>query len=518
MNTRLMTSVSEIQTYTRDVRANGRSLALVPTMGALHEGHLSLVRRAKQQCDTVLVSIFVNPAQFGPGEDFDRYPRNLEKDTQLLSSLNVDSIFAPSQEEVFPPGFETYVVPGKLASSFEGASRAGHFRGVSTVVLKLLNLAQPDLAYFGQKDFQQVQIIRRLVEDLSLGVRLVICPIVREPDGLALSSRNTYLRPEARHAALVLHRCLLHGETLVHAGEVDAKTLLKEMRQVVETEPLAKLDYLAIVNPAHLAPVERVTAGAVALVAARVGTVRLIDNLIFGPPGASPELLLQLAFTSQPVMDLGARIPGLETEALRRRIEACRDCAAISSVLIPPREFLAKYLKRDYPDLNRVRVVVIGRDAPMDSDHYFYQHPEKAASFSAELYKLLGVESFQEFKEAFALTDALRCHVVSYRVPEKALTYCARHLREELKNFPNLQSIVILGQDAYLQFQRFVLGRSPGEIKPFEELLKPEGWAQEEVRLPHLKAGPLRIIYCYHPMTGYKHSPPLASLFQSLSH
>jgi pantoate--beta-alanine ligase len=518
MSTRLMTSASEIQTYTRGVRVNGRSLALVPTMGALHEGHLSLVRRAKQQCDTVVVSIFVNPAQFGPGEDFDCYPRNLEKDTQLLSSLNVDGIFAPSQEEVFPPGFETYVVPGNLALPFEGASRAGHFRGVSTVVLKLLNLAQPDLAYFGQKDFQQVQIIRKLVEDLSLAVRLVICPIVREPDGLALSSRNAYLSPEVRRAALVLYRCLLRGGTLVHAGEVDVEPLLKEMRQVVEAEPLAKLEYLAIVNPAHLTPVERVTAGSVALVAARVGTVRLVDNLIFGPPGASPELLLQLAFSSQPVMDLGARIPGLETEALRRRIESCRDCAAIPSVLIPPRAFLFKYLKRDYPDLNRVRVVVIGRDAPINSEHYFYQHPENPVSFATELYKLLGVQSFQEFKEAFVLTDALRCHVLSDRVPEKALNYCARHLREELKNFPNLQSIVVLGQDAYLQFQQFVLGRSPGEIKPFEEFLRPQGWAQEEVRLPHLIAGLLRIFYCYHTRGGYKHSPSLASLFQSLSH
>jgi pantoate--beta-alanine ligase len=487
-------------------------------MGALHEGHLSLVRRAKQQCDTVMVSIFVNPAQFGRGEDFDRYPRNLEKDTQILSSLNVDSIFAPSQEEIFPASFDTYVVPGKLGSCFEGTSRPRHFRGVSTVVLKLFNLAQPDVAYFGQKDFQQVQIIRKLVEDLSLGVRLVICPTVREPDGLALSSRNAFLSPEARHAALVLHRCLLRGETLVHAGEVGAEPVLKEMRQVLETEPLVKLDYLAIVDPAHLTPVERVTAGSVALLAARAGTVRLLDNLIFGPPGASPELLLQLAFTSQPVMDLGARIPGLETDALRRRIETCRDCAAISCVLIPPRTFFAKFLKRDYPDLNRVRVVVIGRDAPMDPDHYFYQYPEKPASFATEIYKLLGVGSFQEFKESFALTDALRCHAVSFRVPEKALNYCARHLREELKHFPNLQTIVILGEDAYLQFQRFVLGRSPGEIKPFEGLLQPQGWAQEEVRLPPLNAGPLRIIYCYHPMTGYKHSPSLASLFQSLSH
>jgi len=484
-------------------------------MGALHEGHLSLIRRAKQQCDAVLVSIFVNPIQFSPGEDFDHYPRNVERDLQLLQSLNVETVFAPQPQDMFSSDFQTFVVPGKLASPWEGALRPGHFRGVVTVVLKLFNLVQPDLAYFGQKDFQQVQVIRRMVEDLGLSVRLVICPTVREADGLALSSRNSYLNPEARRAALFLQRCLKRGEALAHSGEVDAKTLLKEMKHVAESEPHTKLDYLAIVNAARLEPVERVAAGDVALVAGRVGHVRLIDNLIFGPPGAGPELLLQLAFTTQPVLDLCARIPGLETEALRRRIENCRDCAAISSVLIPPREFLAKYLKHDYPDLNRVRVVVVGRDAPMDSDHYFYQRPDRAAGFAAELYKLLGVSDFKEFKEAFVLTDALRCHVLSDHIPDKALSYCARHLREELKSFPNLQSLVILGQDAYLQFQRFVLGRSAGEIKSFEELLKAHGWAQEEVRLPHVTTRAIRVVYCYHPMVGYKHSPPLGALFQS---
>lgn len=514
MNAPLITSIYELQTYTREVRSRGRSLGLVPTMGAVHEGHLSLVRRAKQQCDAVLVSIFVNPTQFAPGEDFNRYPRSLERDAELLWSLNVNAIFAPPGEEMYPPGFDTYVEPGKLAAPFEGASRAGHLRGVATVVLKLLNLVQPDVAYLGQKDFQQVQVIRRLVQDLNLSVRLVICPIVREPDGLALSSRNSYLSPKARQAALVLQRCLQHGETLVHAGEVDARTLLKEMRQVIEAEPLAKLDYLAIVNPANLELVERVTTGTVALVAARVGTVRLIDNLIFGPSGSTPEPLLQQAFASQPVMPLGARIPGLETEALRKRIESCRDCAAISSVQIPPREFLAKYLKRDYPDLNRVRVVVIGRDAPMNPDHYFYYRPEGPTRFVLALYELLGVSGFQEFKEGCVLTDALRCHVQATRVSDKALAFCARHLCEELKQFPNLQTIVILGQDAYLQFQRYVLGRSPGEFKPFEELLRPEGWAEEEVHLPPLKDRPIHVFYCYHPTMGYLRSPSLARSLQ----
>ena len=517
MHTRLITSFPEMQSFSREVRLRGRSLALVPTMGALHEGHLSLVRRAKPQCDVVVVSIFVNPMQFSPGEDFTRYPRDLEKDSELLRSLNVDVIFIPSAEEVYPPGFDTFVEPGKLAAPWEGVARPGHFRGVATVVVKLFNMVQPDLAYFGQKDFQQVQLIRKLVEDLNLNVRLVVCPIVREADGLALSSRNIYLNPEDRHAARVLNRCLRQGETLVHAGQGDPQTLLKEMRRVVEPEPRVKLEYLAIIDPTHFAPAERVTIGSVALIAARVGNVRLIDNLILGPPGSSPDLLLQLAFTSQPVMQSGARIPGVEIEALCRRVGACRDCAAISTVLIPPREFMAKYLKRDYPDLNRVRVMVIGRDAPMDANQYLYKHPGRPNQFALALYELLGVSTFQEFKEAFVFTDALRCHFLASRVSEKALANCARHLRDELKHFPSLQTIVVLGEEAYLQFQKDVLGRTLDKIKAFDELLQREGWADESVHIPSVKDSPLHIFYAYHPTWGYKHSPSLASALSSLS-
>jgi len=516
MSTRLINSVPDLQSYVRELRARGRSLGLVPTMGALHAGHLSLIRRAKQQCDAVLVSIFVNPTQFNSGEDFASYPSDLQKDTAALRALNVDGIFAPRQDDIYPAGFDTYVEPGKLAASLEGALRPGHFRGVATIVLKLFNLVQPDLAYFGQKDFQQVQIIRRLVEDLDLTVRLVICPIMREADGLALSSRNTRLSREARKAATALHCSLLRGETLVQAGEVHAQNLLNAMRQVVETEPLVALDYLALVNPSQFEPVERVSAGTVALIAARVGTVRLIDNLILGPLGANPELLLQLAFSARPVIDPDARIPGLETEALCRRIETCRDCAAMSSVMIPPREFLAQYLKREYPDLNRVRVVVVGRDAPMDPDHYLYKHPDRPTRFASALYALLGVRDFQNFKQVCVLTDALRCHIQSDRVPEKALSYCARHLREELKQFPNLHTVVILGEDAYQQFQRDVLGRKGDEIKPFEETLKLEGWAQEDVPFPLLKSGTLHVIYSYHPTIGYKHSQSIASALPPL--
>jgi pantoate--beta-alanine ligase len=480
-------------------------------MGALHDGHQSLIRRAKQQCDTVLVSIFVNPTQFHSREDLANYPRDLARDTEALRAHNVDAIFAPPDEVIYPPEFDTFVEPGSLAASWEGAARPGHFRGVTTVVLKLFNLVQPDVAYFGQKDFQQVQIIRRLVEDLNLNVRLVICPIVRDADGLALSSRNALLSREARRAATVLHRCLQRGEALVHAGEVSAGNLLQAMRQMVEEEPQVALDYLALVDPSQLAPVERISAGTVALIGARVGSVRLIDNLIFGPPGANPELLLQLAFSARPVIDSGARIPGLETEALCRRIEACRDCAAFSSVMIPPREFLAKYLKRDYPDLNRVRVVVIGRDAPMDPNMFLYKLADRSSRFAAALWALLGVENFQEFKKAFAFTDAMRCHVQSAHVPERALAYCARHLREELKQFPQLQAVVVLGEDAYRQFQKDVLERPAQATPPFEQILKAQGWAEEDVRAPFLKAQTLHAIYCYHPTAGYKHSPSIGA-------
>lgn len=304
LSTRLITTVAEMRAFSRGVRSGGKSLALVPTMGALHEGHLSLIRRAGRECDTVVASIFVNPTQFGPGEDFSLYPRNLEKDFEALTAHQVAAAFAPPDKEMYPEGFETFVEPGEIAASFEGASRPGHFRGVATVVLKLLNIVRPEAAYFGQKDYQQVQVIRRLVNDLDLDVRLVICPIVRDSDGLAKSSRNTHLSAEDRAAALVLSGCLQRAEELVQAGEADASRLLAEMRRLVAAQPRVRLDYLAIVEPAGLRPVERVGPGAVALIAARVGKVRLIDNLIFGPPGSSPELRLQLALRAQPEPEL----------------------------------------------------------------------------------------------------------------------------------------------------------------------------------------------------------------------
>ena len=275
--------------FTADVRSQAKSLALVPTMGALHEGHLSLVRQAKEECNVAVVSIFVNPTQFGPSEDFARYPRSPEKDLEILEILEVEAVFAPSSREIYPPVCTTSVDPGHIATVFEGAKRPGHFRGVATVVLKLFNIVRPDVAFFGQKDFQQAVVIRRLVEDLNLPVRIALCPIVREADGLAKSSRNVYLNAEDRKAALVLSRSLKRAEELARAGEGDAEKLLEEMRKTFDEEPRAQLDYTAIVNPTTLEPVAQVNPGSVALVAARLGTVRLIDNLIFGSPGSSPR-------------------------------------------------------------------------------------------------------------------------------------------------------------------------------------------------------------------------------------
>ena len=300
---RLFTSIMEMQEFVRQTRDAGKSLALVPTMGGLHEGHFSLVRKARRDSGTVVVSMFVNPAQFGPREDFTRYPHNLEEDLELLRPYTVDATFAPKTEEIYPEGFQTFVEPGAIAAPLEGAFRLGHFRGVVTVVLKLFNIVRPDVAYFGQKDFQQALVIRRVVEDLNLGVRLVICPIVRDPDGLAKSSRHAYMSPEDRQAAMVLNLSLSRAKELVEAGQTEVQNLQEEMRKVFAGQPRARLDYIAIVDPVRLQPVEHVTPGCVALVAAWVGPARLIDNRIFGPPGASEEELLELALSRSEVSE-----------------------------------------------------------------------------------------------------------------------------------------------------------------------------------------------------------------------
>lgn len=509
---RLISSITEMHAFSREAHARGRSLGLVPTMGALHEGHFSLIRQAKGQCDAVVVSIFVNPTQFNSQTDLERYPRDLEKDLAFLRPFKIDAVFAPSTEEMYPENFTTSVDPGEIAKPLEGAFRPGHFRGVATVVTKLFHIVRPDVAYFGQKDFQQALVIRRLVDDLNLDVRLLILPIVRDADGLAISSRNALLNDEDRRAALVLSRSLKRAEQLAHSGEADAGSIRKEMERLFEAEARVQLEYAALVDPVHLQPVERVTPGCAALVAARVGQVRLIDNLIFGPPGTSAELLLQSALVARPVVSPQAVIPGFQAEAVRRGIETCRECAAVTSIRMPPREFLARHIKTMYADLNAPRGAVIGRDAPNNPENFLYRNPEASTRFSRKLFELLGVRNFAEFKARFVLTDAVRCHGTGPHVPPKALAYCAHHLREELKLFPNLCLLVVLGEDAYWQFQRFLLERSDREVKPFDNLLGEQGWASEEARVPTLGERAMRIFYCHHPTYGYKRSPSIASM------
>lgn len=275
-----------------DARRNDRVLGFVPTMGALHEGHLSLIRAAQKQCSPVVVSIFVNPKQFGPSEDFQKYPRTIESDRAALESLGVDFLFAPPPEEMYPPGFRTAVVVEGLSERLEGRSRPGHFRGVTTVVLKLLEIVQPRLAFFGRKDAQQARIIRQMAADLNLDTEIVVCPIVREPDGLALSSRNRYLKDDDRRAATVLHRSLDAVRREIAAGERDAARLLVALRRVVDSEPSVTLDYAEIVDSDTFEPVVSLRTTCYVLLAARVGGTRLIDNALIEQTGDSYEVTL----------------------------------------------------------------------------------------------------------------------------------------------------------------------------------------------------------------------------------
>lgn len=508
---RVIKSIAEAHSFSHDERARGRSVALVPTMGGLHDGHFALIRQAKRQCDLVVVSIFVNPKQFSSPEDLQAYPRDLNKDLERAEPFRIDAVFAPSEQDMYPEGLTTSVVPSEVANLFEGEYRPGHFSGVATVVLKLLNIIKPDIAYFGQKDFQQSLVIRRMVEDLNLDTRLVICPTVREADGLALSSRNARLGPAERKAATVVFRALSRAQQLAHGGESQASKLVDAMREVF-AEPLAELEYAAVVEPQALQPVERVTAGTVALAAARIGGARLMDNLILGPPDARPEMLLQLALTARPILDAGGMIPGLETETARQKIAACRDCAAIATIILPPREFLSSYVKAFYPDRSIPRIAVIGRDAPLSPENFLYRHAGSRNRFDLGLFELIGVNSFEEFKQRFVLTDALRCHSTAPHVVEKGLAYCSRHLIAELKLFPNLETLIVLGDDAYLQFQRYLLERRPGAFKPFDDQVHEKGWWLEEVRVPSLGERLMKVFYCYHPTFGYKRSPSIASM------
>ncbi|MGC1106020.1 MAG: pantoate--beta-alanine ligase [Candidatus Acidiferrales bacterium] len=264
-----------------------RLTGFVPTMGALHEGHLSLVRAAKQLCTPVIVSIFVNPAQFGPSEDLEKYPRNFEHDCDLLEAAGVDYLFAPDAAEIYPRGFRTFVRVDGLSEKFEGRIRPGHFQGVSTVVLKLLEIVRPRFAYFGRKDAQQARIIRQMVRDLNLDAEIVVCPIVRESDGLAMSSRNAYLNPAERRAAAVLYRSLDAARRRITAGSRASAEILDAVRSTVSSEPLAQLDYAALVDADSFETLDFLRGSCLLLMAARVGSTRLIDNMLIDEHGGS---------------------------------------------------------------------------------------------------------------------------------------------------------------------------------------------------------------------------------------
>jgi pantoate--beta-alanine ligase len=276
-------SIEEVRGVLRRPRIEARTIGLVPTMGALHQGHLSLVAASRARCDLTVVSVFVNPTQFGEGEDFASYPRDLDADAELLEGAGVDVLFAPSTAVMYPDGSTTRVDPGPIGTVWCGASRPGHFAGVATVVAKLLNIIGPDVAFFGEKDYQQLKVIERVVADLDMPAHVVGCPIVREPGGLALSSRNRYLTPEQRSHALVLSRALAHAQERVAAGEADGGAIQAELASTISAEPGVALDYAAVVDAGTLECVTELRRECRALVAARVGTARLIDNVALRP-------------------------------------------------------------------------------------------------------------------------------------------------------------------------------------------------------------------------------------------
>jgi pantoate--beta-alanine ligase len=277
---RTIRSVPAMAAWSEELQREGVRIGLVPTMGALHAGHQSLIRKARLSCDAVAVSLFVNPRQFGPGEDLSRYPRPFKADAALCRAEGVDLLFAPSRRAIYPPGFQTSVVVHDVARRWEGAQRPGHFEGVATVLAKLFSIVRPSVAFFGQKDFQQTAVVRRLVEDLNLGLRLVVCPTVRERDGLALSSRNRRLTPAQRSAAPALHEALQAGRTAIVRGVRFGNLISRAMQKVIAAEPLMKVDYLSVCDPDTLEPLARVTNTAILLGAVRMGRVRLIDNLL----------------------------------------------------------------------------------------------------------------------------------------------------------------------------------------------------------------------------------------------
>ena len=279
---KIVSTVSEVRVAVGDAKQQGKTVGFVPTMGALHEGHISLVRAAKARCDFVVASIFVNPTQFGPNEDLAKYPRTFEADRQKLEAERVDLVFAPAVDEMYPPGAVTFVTVEGITDRLDGRSRPGHFRGVTTVVAKLFHIVEADVAFFGQKDAAQAAIVRRMVRDLMFPIEIVVAPIVREADGLALSSRNAYLSPAERRQATVLSRALRVAQSRFRSGEMDSARLISAAREVFASEPAVHVDYIEIVDPETLEPVAKAISGTLVAVAAFVGSTRLIDNVLLG--------------------------------------------------------------------------------------------------------------------------------------------------------------------------------------------------------------------------------------------
>ncbi len=275
-----VSEISRMKAITREAATRGQRIGFVPTMGALHEGHLSLVRRAREISDIVVASIFVNPTQFGPQEDYSHYPRDLENDATKLSQEGVDHLFIPSAQEIYPPSYATYVEVEGLGERLCGRSRPGHFRGVTTIVLKLFSIVSSHYAFFGQKDAQQVVIIQKMVEDLNLDTHIIVCPTVREADGLAMSSRNKYLDTEERQAATILYKALQHANEMIGAGTRNAAVIGQTMREMINSEPRARIDYIEIVNAKTLDPLTMLDGECLLALAVFVGPTRLIDNLI----------------------------------------------------------------------------------------------------------------------------------------------------------------------------------------------------------------------------------------------
>lgn len=277
----IVTKIAELRQLVGKAREAGESIGLVPTMGYFHEGHLSLMRRAKAENDRVVVSLFVNPTQFGPQEDLAVYPRDLDRDREMAATTGADWLFVPESGEMYPESYQTFLEVTQVSQGLCGASRPGHFRGVATVVLKLFNIVQADRAYFGEKDAQQLRVVQRMAADLNLTVRVIGCPIIREADGLALSSRNLYLTPKERQAALVLVRTLREAGKLIAGGERDSRSLKERLLRVIAAEPLAQLDYLEIVTGRDLQPVSQLDGEILIALAVKIGRTRLIDNMVY---------------------------------------------------------------------------------------------------------------------------------------------------------------------------------------------------------------------------------------------